>query len=161
MCSPKEKLGDLKGTALECASLLAPLRRYCATIQGRPQALLLARISVFLNIRLSPFKAYKSRYEEPALKARGSKAQGEGRAAAETLGRDEVHEEPWKGETEACSALSGLILFLILLPRVPEPASRALPPWAVLHRACSAPNIRLSCAYVREKQKSLHILRSV
>ena len=29
-----------------------------------------------------------------ALKARDSEAQGEGRAAAETLGRDEVHEEP-------------------------------------------------------------------
>jgi hypothetical protein len=89
------------------------------------------------------------RFLHIALKGPGSKAQGEGRqrrsrAAAETLGRNEVHEEPCKGETEACSALAGLILFLILLPRVSEPAARALPPWAALHRACSAQHGRIT-----------------
>ena len=74
--------------------LLKILHEPAGRLGVRQVALPLTRISVFPNIRLSPFKAYKSSYEEPALKARGSKAQGEGRAAAETLGRDEVHEEP-------------------------------------------------------------------
>ena len=39
---------------------------------------------------------------------------------------------------KACVALSGLNLNSILKPRVPEPAVRAPPPWALLRRACSA-----------------------
>jgi hypothetical protein len=45
---------------------------------------------------------------------------------------------------KACVALSGLNLNSILKPRVPEPAVRAPPPWALLHRAFSALGIRLS-----------------
>ena len=45
---------------------------------------------------------------------------------------------------KACVALSGLNLNPILMPRVPEPAVRAPPPWALLHRAFSALGIRLS-----------------
>ena len=45
---------------------------------------------------------------------------------------------------KACVALSGLKLNSILKPRVPEPAVRAPPPWALLHRAFSALGIRLS-----------------
>jgi hypothetical protein len=45
---------------------------------------------------------------------------------------------------KACVALSGLNLNSILKPRVPEPAVRAPPPWALLHRAFSALRIRLS-----------------
>ena len=45
---------------------------------------------------------------------------------------------------KACVALSGLNLSSILKPRVPEPAVRAPPPWALLHRAFSALGIRLS-----------------
>src|SRR5271157_2479261 len=39
---------------------------------------------------------------------------------------------------KACVALSGLNLNSILKPRVPEPAVRAPPPWALLRRAFSA-----------------------
>jgi hypothetical protein len=45
---------------------------------------------------------------------------------------------------KACVALSGLNLNSILKPRVPEPAVRAPPPWALLHRAFSALGLRLS-----------------
>src|SRR5271157_4626805 len=49
---------------------------------------------------------------------------------------------------KACVALSGLNLNSILKPRVPEPAVRAPPPWALLHRACSALGIRLTLTRV-------------
>src|SRR5271157_5975988 len=51
---------------------------------------------------------------------------------------------------KACVALSGLNLNSILKPRVPEPAVRAPPPWALLHRAFSALGIRLSLTRMPE-----------
>jgi tetratricopeptide (TPR) repeat protein len=49
----------------------------------------------------------KTRFQ--ALKARNSKAQGEGCEAAETLGVTGRNEKPCKGETDRCVALTGII----------------------------------------------------
>ena len=51
-----------------------------------------------------------------AQKARGSKAQGEGCEAAETLGLYANYRKPCTGET-ACAALTGLMLKAALTPR--------------------------------------------
>jgi hypothetical protein len=49
------------------------------------------------------------KYRFQALKARNSKAQGEGCKAAETLGERRRNGKPCKGETDRCVALTGLI----------------------------------------------------
>jgi hypothetical protein len=73
-----------------------------------------------------------------ALKARDSKAQGEGREAAEALGWNENESQALKGRDNfPVSPLQGLTL-CHYDPRVPEPASRSLPPWALLFRPCRA-----------------------
>jgi hypothetical protein len=55
----------------------------------------------------SQYMMGKKQYQ--ALKARNSKAQGEGCEAAETLGVRRRNEEPCKGDTDRCVALTGLI----------------------------------------------------
>jgi hypothetical protein len=49
------------------------------------------------------------KYRFQALKARNSKAQGEGCKAAETLGERRRNAKPGKGDTAICFALTGLI----------------------------------------------------
>jgi len=78
-----------------------------------------------------------------ALKARLSKAQGEGCEAAETLGGIDENIKPCKGDTAtnaklSCVALTGLNLLGIRNPGFQSPLSRAPPPWALLRRAFSA-----------------------
>jgi hypothetical protein len=68
-----------------------------------------------------------------ALKARSSKARG-----ASPGIRARIRKPIWANQVfSACLALAGL-WNPALNPRVPEPASRAPPPWAVLLRAFSA-----------------------
>jgi hypothetical protein len=70
------------------------------------------------------------------------------RDTAQPRVEDAKRPKPWVGEEEGksparamqqtCAALAGLNLYAALYPRVLEPASRALSPWALLLRAYSA-----------------------
>jgi hypothetical protein len=92
-----------------------------------------------MRVKLSHIAgALKARHAKPkglALKARSSKAQGEGCEAAGTLGRDAGNISP-EGATQLRSFAASPFqssFSLMLLP--------GLEPWALLHRAFSARNI--------------------
>jgi len=72
-----------------------------------------------------------------ALKARRSKAQGEGRKAAEALGWNN-RDQALKGRNrQAVPPFQGL-LKAVLYPGFRRPLPRAPSPWALLHRAFGA-----------------------